>query len=469
VRLDDLAGALGGATLRGEPGVEVDAVVHDSRRARPGVLFCCVPGEHVDGHDFAREAVRRGASALLCARPVAVGVPEVQVADVRAAMAPAAAAVHGHPSRHLRVVGVTGTNGKTTTTHLLQAIFERHGWPTATIGTLSGARTTPEAPELQARLAELRASGTAAVAMEVSSHALALHRVDATWFAAAVFTNLGRDHLDFHGTTEAYFRAKALLFTPERTALAVVNLDDPHGRLLRDAAEVPATGFSLADAEGLELEVARSRFRWRGVDVDLPLGGAFNVANALAAATTAAELGVAAATVAEGLAAAPAVPGRFEAIESDRPFRVVVDYAHTPEGLEQVLSTARAVAPGRVLVVFGCGGDRDRDKRPEMGRTASRLADVVVLTSDNPRHEDPAAILDQVRAGAGAEARVEPDRRAAIALALSLARDGDLVVVAGKGHETTQVVGERLVEFDDRVVVREELERLASCGGGGGR
>jgi UDP-N-acetylmuramoyl-L-alanyl-D-glutamate--2,6-diaminopimelate ligase len=463
VRLERLTAELDVLAVEGDAAAEVTAVTHDSRAVVAGALFCCVPGEQVDGHAFAPEAVERGAVALLCDRRLGLGVPEVRVADVRAAMGPVAAAVHGHPSAALQVVGVTGTNGKTTTTWLLQAVLEAAGRPTGLIGTLSGTRTTPEAPDLQALLADLRDEGKRAVAMEVSSHALALHRVDGTRFAVAVFTNLGRDHLDFHESVEDYFAAKARLFGPELAEVAVVGLDDAHGGLLRDAARIPTRGYSLADVADLELGPRSSRGRWRGQELVVPLGGAFNVRNALAAATAAVELGLDEATVVAGLAEAPPVPGRFEAVAIEAPFTAVVDYAHTPDALEALLGAAReGTGEGRLLLVFGCGGDRDRTKRPAMGEVAARLADVVVVTSDNPRSEDPAAIAAAVREGASGPGSVttELDRRAAIATALAEADRGDVVVVAGKGHETTQDAGGAVVPFDDRVVVAEEWARI---------
>jgi UDP-N-acetylmuramoyl-L-alanyl-D-glutamate--2,6-diaminopimelate ligase len=461
VRLDRLLGDVEVLDLRGDSTVEVTAVSYDSRAVRPGALFCCVRGERSDGHNYARSATSAGAVALLCERPLAVDVPQVVVADVRTAMPYAAAAFHDHPSRRLEVVGVTGTNGKTTTTHLLRAVLEADGRRTGLIGTLSGTRTTPEAPDLQAQLAQLRDEGRTAVAMEVSSHALAQHRADATWFAVAVFTNLSQDHLDYHHTMEAYFQAKARLFEAARTARAVVNTDDPHGRILLDAAVVPTRGYSMADAVDLDVGPRGSTFLWEGRRVQFRLGGAFNVSNALAAAAAARELGVGASAVAAGLSSVASVPGRFEIVEAGQPFTVVVDYAHTPAGLELLLSDGRrSAAPGaHVIVVFGSGGDRDRDKRPLMGAVATRHADVAVLTSDNPRSEDPAAIIAEVRSGASSTGtlRVEPDRRAAIRLAFAEARPGDVVLIAGKGHETTQVVGHRELPFDDRAVAREEL------------
>ncbi|HEY4378440.1 MAG TPA: UDP-N-acetylmuramoyl-L-alanyl-D-glutamate--2,6-diaminopimelate ligase [Acidimicrobiales bacterium] len=455
--------ALSAAELVGSS-VDVTRLDHDSRAVEAGSVFCCVTGEHVDGHDFAPAAIAAGATALLCERPLDLGVPEVRVPSVRLAMGPLAAVVAGRPSDRLDVVGITGTNGKTTVAHLLAAILEHAGRPCGVIGTLTGARTTPEAPELQARLVEMEQHGDRAVAMEVSSHALELHRVDGTHFRVAVFTNLTRDHLDFHGDMSSYFAAKARLFEPSLSERAVVNLDDPYGRLLRDAAELPTTGYSLADAEGLVVGPTGSSFSWRGVRVQMALAGRFNVANALAAATAAAELSIDPEVIAAGLGAAGPVAGRFELVDEGQPFLVVVDYAHTPDGLEQVVATARELAgTGRVLVVFGAGGDRDRTKRPAMGEAVAHGADVAILTSDNPRGEDPAAIISDVHQGITdlTDLLIEPDRRAAIEAAVARARAGDVLVVAGKGHETTQTIGAQVVPFDDRVVTREALRAAA--------
>ncbi len=452
--------------LVGDPTVAVGRAVHRSDAVSPGVLFCCVPGARHDGHRFAAGAVAAGATALLCEHPLDLGVPELRVPSVRVAMGPIAAALAGRPSDHLTVVGITGTNGKTTTAHLLAAILDAAGRRCGVIGTLTGTRTTPEAPELQQTLAELLADGATTVVMEVSSHALDLHRVDGTRFAVAVFTNLSRDHLDHHGDLARYFAAKARLFTPELADQAVVGTDDPHGRLLLDAATIGTVGFAFADAADVELDASGSTFTWRGQRVRIGLAGRFNVLNALAAATAAAEIGVDAATIAAGLGTAGAVPGRFEPIDEGQPFLVAVDYAHTPDGLEQLLSAGRELAgTGRVIVVFGAGGDRDHDKRPLMGEAAARLADVVVLTTDNPRSEDPAAISREVQQGMATvdHLQVEPDRAAAIALAVASARPGDVVLVAGKGHETTQTVGDRVVEFDDRVVARRALAALGAA------
>jgi len=448
-------------------GTGVTLVTQSSDAVVPGALYCCVPGAHVDGHDLAPQVIAAGAGSLLVERVLAVGVPQVLVPSTRSAVAPVAAAFYGQPSRALSVVGITGTNGKTTTTHLLAAIAETAGRPAGLIGTLSGARTTPEAPVLQATLAQMRDDGVDVVAMEVSSMALDQHRADAISFAVAVWTNLSQDHLDYHGSMDAYFEAKASLFAPGRAAAAVVNVDDPAGRRLLariDPAASPVQTFTLDDAEDLEAGLSVSRFRWRGHPVTLHLGGAHNVSNALAAASAAERLGIAPSAVADGLNAIQGVAGRFEAVDAGQPFTVLVDYAHTPDGLERVLTAVRPHnGQARVTVVFGCGGDRDRAKRPRMAAVASRLADRVVLTSDNPRSEDPDAIIAEARAGAVRPevVTVEPDRGRAIELAVSGAHAGDVVVIAGKGHETGQDIAGTIVPFDDRL---EALAALAALG-----
>ena len=463
MRLHRLLGAIAAPDLRGDD-VEVLDVTNSTDDVRPGSLYCCLPGARRDGHDFAADAVAAGAVALLVERvlpDIDPSVAQVVVADARGAMAPLAAEVHGHPSRALQVVGVTGTNGKTTTTYLVRSILEAAGRPTGVLGTMSASRTTPEAPVLQRTLAGFVAEGKAAAAIEVSSMGLVQRRVDATWFSATIFTNLSQDHLDDHGTMEAYFEAKATLFTPERTAVAVVNADDEHGRILLDRAPVPMRPYSLADAVDLALAVGSSTFRWDGELVQLPLDGAYNVSNALAAATACRELGVSAAEVAAGLSNIGVVSGHGEAVDAGQDFRVVVDYAHTPLALESVLQAARAAAGehGRVLVVFGCGGRRDPSKRAAMGWAASSVADVAVITSDNPRVEDPDAIIAAVADGAtgGAQVLVEPDRRDAIAIAFARANAGDVVVIAGKGHETGQEIAGVVHPFDDKAVAIELL------------
>jgi len=466
MRLDRLLGHVEVLAIRGDlTAVDVSSVSHDTRSTAPGALFCCLPGTVTDGHEHAAEAVANGAVALLVERMLPLEVAQVQVTDARMAMAPIAAALHDNPSDAMRVVGVTGTNGKTTVTHLLQAVLIANGWPTTIIGTLGGVRTTPEAPELQARLASALAGGDRAAAVEVSSHALVQHRVDAVRFAVVAFTNLSQDHIDYHGDMESYFSAKATLFEAGRATCGVVNADDPYGRRLLDAAAIPTVPYSLSDARHLELGPATTTFQWQGVPVALALGGGFNTANAVCAATIARELGVAADVVAAGLSSVPSVRGRYERVDAGQPFTVVVDYAHTPDALTQVLGAAArsarsAPVPGRVIVVFGCGGDRDRAKRPMMGEVATALADLAVLTTDNPRSEDPDAIIDEVRAGVRVTERlvVEPDRQAAIELAVGRAQPHDVIVVAGKGHESGQVFGERTVPFDDRDAVLQALE-----------
>lgn len=460
--LETLAGLVG-AQLIGARGAEVDVVdvVADSRRIVAGALFCCVRGERHDGHEHAEAAVADGAVALLCERAMDVGVPQLVVPDVRSAMAPVAAEVHGHPSRRLDVIGVTGTNGKTTVVSMVAAIMDGAGRRALQIGTLTGERTTPEAPDLQRTLAAAVVDGVDVVAMEVSSHALVMHRVDAVEFAVAVFTNLGVDHLDFHGTPESYFSAKAKLFEPGRARVGVINVDDIRGRLLVDASEDPTVSVSLDDALDVRTGRTGTTFRWRDVEVHLPMHGRHNVANALLAAEACRTLGVHESVIAAALATLDVVPGRFEAFELPSEALAVVDYAHTPDALEQALAASRdlAGARGRVTVVFGCGGDRDRGKRPLMGEVACAGADRVIITSDNPRSEDPASIIEQVLAGCAGQveagrAQVEADRAAAISLALSDTAAADVVLVAGKGHEQGQVTGTTTLPFDDREQVR---------------
>ena len=468
----DLLDGLDVRDRRGDPATTpVTAVDFDSRRVGPGSLFCCVPGERTDGHRHAAQAVAAGATSLLCEHVLDLDVTQVVVGPgaVRPAMATVAAAFWGHPARSLQTVGVTGTNGKTTVTQLVGSILGVAGRPTEVIGTLGGTRTTPESPDLQMYLAEAVAAGRRAVAMEVSSHALTQHRVDAIVFDVAAFTNLSRDHLDHHGSMDDYFEAKATLFAPGRYRHAVVLGDDPWGARLLDRLD-PATTTDVRrdEATDVDLSVGASSFTWRGRPVRLPLTGRFNVDNALVAAACAVALGVDEEQVVAGLDAAPVVAGRMEVVGAGGPVAVVVDYAHTPAGLDEALHAVRALArDGRVLCVFGCGGDRDLGKRPEMGAVATRGADTVVLTSDNPRSEDPAAIIEAVRSGMDgpADVVVEPDRAAAIRVAVDRARPGDVVLVAGKGHETVQVVGSRTLPFDDRVEAAAALAERFGAGG----
>ena len=451
----------------GDLEIEVIDVCFDSRGVLPGSLFCCVPGGSDDGHRHAQAAVDAGASALLVDHRLDIAIPQVVVTNVRNAMPVAAASCFGHPADDLLVIGVTGTNGKTTTTWMLKNIFRAAQRRVEVVGTLSGARTTPEAPDLQRSLAKWRDEGVDVVAMEVSSHAIDQHRVDAMKFRVAVFTNLSRDHLDYHGSMESYFETKARLFDSSHCDRAVVNLDSPYGRLLADTSTVPTDGYSIDEIEGLELSVEGSTFRWAGQPVTLTIGGSFNVSNALAAAHAARSLGIDDETIAKGLSAALVVEGRFERVEAGQAFAVVVDYAHTPDGLEQLLRAAHDLINGRVIVVFGCGGDRDPSKRSIMGEVAASLADVVIVTADNSRSESTDDIISSIMEGVlrvsgtrELSVTVEPDRRKAITLALGVAMDNDIVLIAGKGHETVQIIGDVSEAFDDRVVAAEQWKLL---------
>ncbi|MHB8466365.1 MAG: UDP-N-acetylmuramoyl-L-alanyl-D-glutamate--2,6-diaminopimelate ligase [Acidimicrobiales bacterium] len=457
-RLAALVEGLDDHEVMGDDGrTEVTAVTQDSRTVVGGALYCCIVGRRDDGHDLAGEVVRAGARSLLVERWLDLAVPQVRVPSTRTAVGPVSAAFWGNPSHALSVVGVTGTNGKTTTIHLVADVLGAAGRRTGLVGTLSGERTTPEAPVLQALLAGFLEDGCEAVAMEVSSIALDQHRVDAVAFQVGVWTNLSQDHLDYHGDMERYFAAKARLFEPGRCEVAVVNTDDPWGRRLVEQLRIPAVTYGLADAHDVEVTAAGTRFEWRGAEVHIPLAGEHNVANAIAAATACAQLGVPVSLVASGLSSARPVPGRWERVDAGQDYAVVVDYAHTPDGLDQVLRAARLAATGKVIVVFGCGGDRDRAKRPLMGEVATRLADIAILTSDNPRSEDPMAIIAEAAAGAVRPPVIEPDRAAAIALAVARAQAGDVVIIAGKGHETGQAIGDRVLPFDDRAVARAAL------------
>jgi UDP-N-acetylmuramoyl-L-alanyl-D-glutamate--2,6-diaminopimelate ligase len=498
MRLADLSDALPGAAARlagSGSEAEVTDIAFDSRAAGPGTLFFCVRGGTADGHDFAPAVVAAGAAALVVERELDLDVPQLVVADSRVAMGPIAARFFGDPSAELQMVGVTGTNGKTTTAFLVRSILEYAGIRCGLLGTVKRVvggvsepveRTTPEAIDLQRTFRRMLDMGDAACVMEVSSHALALGRADSIHFDVGAFTNLTQDHLDFHRDMEDYFAAKRLLFVPGpggfTPGAAVVNVDDPFGdRLASDLQGLgrPLTTFSGAgrpadlSARDVDFDAAGAAFTLHGAgaprQVRLRLPGHFNVENALAALGSVLALGVGLDEALAGLAAAEPVPGRMEPIDAGQDFGVLVDYAHTPDSLENVLRAARRLTGGDLICAFGCGGDRDAAKRPLMGRAGSELADLAVITSDNPRSEDPDAIIEQIVAGVPADRRtrveVEPDRRAAIALALGRAAPGDLVVLAGKGHEQGQEFeGGRKIPFDDRDVAREELERLATAG-----
>ncbi len=480
VRLEELGDALaGGARVVGDGSVGVRELAYDSRWVEDGTLFFCVPGEKVDGHEFGPAAVDAGAVALVVERELPVDVAQVVVPDARAAMAPMAARFFGEPTEELKVAGITGTNGKTTTAFLLREVLEAAGVRCGLLGTVKQVvggveepveRTTPEAIDLQRAFRRMLDGGDAACVTEVSSHALALHRCDAIHFDVALFTNLTQDHLDFHAGMEGYFRAKRLLFETG-PGVAIVNVDDPYGRRLAEEFECVTFSAEGAEADLMAGDVGigalGSEFTVGGARVRARLPGRFNVSNALAAFGAAVEMGVEPEVAAAGLAEAAPPPGRFEPVDEGQPFSVLVDYAHTPDSLENVLRAARETTDGRVISVFGAGGDRDRGKRPLMGRAGAALSDLAVITSDNPRSEHPDAIVAEVAAGAkeGGEVKLEVDRREAIALALAEARPGDVVVIAGKGHEQGQELEDgRKVPFDDRQVAREELRRLLDAG-----
>jgi UDP-N-acetylmuramoyl-L-alanyl-D-glutamate--2,6-diaminopimelate ligase len=459
--------------------VEISDLAYDTRAVEPGALFFCVTGERHDGHGFAREAVQKGAAALVVERPLELDVPQVVVRDSRAAMPRAAVVFFGDPTRELEVAGVTGTNGKTTTAFLLHSILDAAGRRPGLLGTIesriagrrrTAIRTTPEAIDLQRVFRELLDAGDRSCALEATSHGSELGRLDGVRFSALAFTNLGQDHLDFHGTFERYYEAKRRLFVGDERPPAAVNVGDEHGRRLADELrmlghEALLTFGFPADAdirpEQLELDDAGTRLRAGGIELRTTLRGRFNVENLLASVAVARLLRIDDAAIAAGVEALPGVPGRFEAVDAGQRFAVVVDYSHKPDALENVLRTARELARNRVICVFGCGGDRDRAKRPLMGRIASELADIAIVTTDNPRSEDPDAIIAEVLEGVGASAEVEADRAAAIERAIGLAQEGDVVVIAGKGHEQGQEFADRTVPFDDRQVAREALRAVA--------
>ena len=510
MRLDEIAALLRTTEVRGlgvgADATEVTDLAYDSRRTSAGSLFFCLPGAVDDGHRHAEKAVAAGAVALVSERFLPLDVPQLIApgpGGARAAMNLLAAPFFGHPSRSLVLAGVTGTNGKTTTTYMLDAIFATAGYTRGLIGTVevrlpgasvAGRLTTPESIDLQRLLRRMLDAGVGFCAMEVTSIGLAKGRVEGTGFAAAIFTNLTQDHLDYHGDLDSYYQSKRALFQPGRAARALVNTDDPYGARL--AAELahqggdmahtgapPCLAFALeapADVRAVDVTASGSGSSFRLVGdaghgvldqpVHLRLPGRFNVSNALGAAAAAAALGLPADAISGGLDSLPPVPGRFELVDEGQDFTVVVDYAHTPDGLERALTAARdllnPLAHGagqpRVIAVFGCGGDRDRGKRPLMGRAAAGAADLVYVTSDNPRGEAPEAIIDEIELGVAAAPprlgyRLIPDREEAIATAIAQAEPGDVVVIAGKGHETTQTLRDRKIDFDDRLVAASAL------------
>jgi UDP-N-acetylmuramoyl-L-alanyl-D-glutamate--2,6-diaminopimelate ligase len=446
----------------GDTSIEIEDLAYDSRAVRQGTLFFCVPGERADGHDFAERAVEAGAAALVVTRPLSIRVPQAVVSDPREAMALAAAEFFGRPTDELEIAAVTGTSGKTTTAFLLHSILEAAGRRPGLLGTIESRvggerrpalRTTPEAIDLQRTFREMLDAGDRSCALEATSHGSHYRRLVETRFACLVFTNLQQDHLDLHGTMGEYYAAKRRLFVEDPRPPAAINVGDTWGRRL--AADRPdALTYGFAPDADLTPEALEG--------IDLKLKGRFNVENALAAMAGARLLGIADDDIAAGIERVEGVPGRFESVDEGQPFTVLVDYSHKPGALEAVLRTARELTTERLICVFGCGGDRDRGKRPQMGRIAAALADVAIVTSDNPRSEDPRAIIEEILAGTESELEVEPDRREAIARAIETAGPGDVVVIAGKGHEQGQQFRDRTVPFDDREVAREALRRLGA-------
>ena len=470
-----------GEVIGGRP-VEILDLAYDTRRVAEGALFFCVPGATRDGHDLADEAVAAGAAALVVERPVDADVPQLVVESVRASMAVAADTFFGSPTDRLTVAGVTGTNGKSTTAYLLHSILQAEDRSTGLVGTVEwivggesrdAPHTTPEAIDLQRLFRDMLDAGDDAVVIEASSHGSHYRRLDRVRFDALVFTNLTQEHLDLHGDMEEYFQAKRRLFTGVTSPPAAVNIGDPYGRRLADELEAahraPLVTFGLRPeaevrAERLELGPHGSTLTAAGMEIVTRLPGVFNVENVLGAVAAALLLDLDADAIVEGIGAVTGVAGRFEAIDEGQDFAVVVDYSHKPDALAAVLRAARALGDGRLTVVFGAGGDRDRMKRPEMGRVARQLADSVIVTSDNPRSEDPLEIIGEILQGAGTEVEVDPDRRSAIETAIERAEDGDVVVIAGKGHEQGQEIAGVVHPFDDREVSRTALRALRERG-----
>ena len=451
------------ATIVGNKNVVFSGITQDSRNVEPGDLLCCVRGELFDGHQFVNEAISRGAVAVLVDHVDGLldsSVVQVVVPDVRLVLGRVASAAFRHPASSLKMIGITGTNGKTTTASILGSLLTAQGGSVHVMGTLTGARTTPESIDLHAQLRSCVDSEIDHVVMEVSSHALEHHRVDGIVFDVAIFTNLGHDHLDFHGTIENYFAAKRRLFTSEQARVAVVSTDDPYGHQLQTEAVIPTLSYSSSNASNVEVTASKVSFTWKNLDIRVPIGGTFAVMNAIAAITAAHELGVSDERIISGCALVQTVPGRFESVPNEAGIDVVVDFAHTPEALQGLLTSAREIAREGLIVVFGCGGDRDHAKRPLMGGIASRGADIVIITSDNPRSEDPERIVAEVMSGVVVNHALVSsivNREKAIESAILGAKRGDMVVIAGKGHETTQEINGVMTPSSDVAIAAKTL------------
>jgi UDP-N-acetylmuramoyl-L-alanyl-D-glutamate--2,6-diaminopimelate ligase len=476
----------------GGPDRVIHGLTYDSRKAKPGYLFVAIKGFRQDGHDYIQQALENGAVAVIAEKKILLppNAAWAVVSDSRQSLALLGARFYGHPSNYMKMIGVTGTNGKTTTTNLIAAVLEKAGHKTGLVGTINNrigdkkllvSHTTPESTDLQELLHNMVEEKVSACVMEVSSHALVLHRVDGCEFDLAVFTNLTQDHLDFHRDMQEYLKAKQILFHRltepgvKRPKYAVINADDPHAEAFIKAAsgvEVFTYGInSDADVQAVDVLVGARGVsctvtgQWGPCPLELKLTGLFNVYNSLAAFTSCAAMGIPVEIIKQALEGIPGVPGRFELVDAGQDFTVVVDYAHTPDGLENVLKTARDITTGKLLTVFGCGGDRDRTKRPLMGRVAATYSDYTFITSDNPRTEDPLQIINEIQKGVESIAwkdkyTIEPDRRQAIQLAVAMAQKGDLVLIAGKGHEDYQIIGVQKYPFDDRKEALAALERL---------
>lgn len=481
MKLLDIISDIHNVNIKGDVSLDISGIAYDSRQVSKGYVFVCIKGYNTDGHDYINDAIDRGASAVVIEKDTIVpeGITLIKVDDTRYALAIMSGAFFGYPSKKIKLIGVTGTNGKTTTTYLIKSILESGGYNTALLGTISNiigeraveaSRTTPESYDLQHMFKEMADLKTDYCIMEVSSHSLELKRVAGCTFNVGIYTNLTRDHLDFHGTFENYLKAKMKLFDMSKTA--AINIDDKYSGWIMEDIQIPAISYSVDQdshvrAVDVEITSMGSRFNLiykdRNVSVMLPLPGRFNVYNALAAASACLLEGISLEYVKKGLEMCGGIPGRSEVIDSGRGYTVIIDYAHTPDGLENILNTVREYVKGRIITVFGCGGDRDKTKRPIMGETAGTLSDICIVTSDNPRSENPMAIIEDILPGidkSNSSYRVIEDRMEAIKTGIHMAQEGDVVVIAGKGHETYQVLKDRTIHFDEREIVNDILKTM---------
>lgn len=481
MKLLDIITDIHNANIKGDASIDISGIAYDSRSVSKGCVFVCIKGYSTDGHDYINDAIRRGAVAVVVQQDTEVpeGITLIKAEDTRHALAFMSRAFFGYPSKNIKLIGVTGTNGKTTTTYLIKSILEVSGFSTALLGTISNivggkaveaSRTTPESYDLQQMLKEMADVKTDYCIMEVSSHSLELKRVAGCTFNVGIYTNLTRDHLDFHGTFENYLKAKMKLFDISKTA--AVNIDDEYSSEVLKGIKIPVISYSVdggSDVRAVDVEITSKDSRFTLIYMDkmipvvLPLPGRFNVYNALAAACACLAEGISLENIKMGLECCMGIPGRSEVIDSGRGFTIIIDYAHTPDGLENILNTVKEYAQGRIITIFGCGGDRDKTKRPLMGETAGTLSDICIVTSDNPRSEEPMAIIEDILPGvknSSSNYRVIVDRKEAIKTAISIAQKGDVVVIAGKGHETYQILKDRTIHFDEREIVADILKTM---------